>query len=121
MKEQFLNRESTQKDLKYYNKQGVLIYLFCILHDKVFVEYTYDSFGNPLYYRNSNGDWLKHTRCKETGKELTYEDSDGYKTGFELKTPHLDEIIKTYKIAIKLGCSIDNKEFKAIKKQLNRQ
>mgnify|MGYP003646205132 CR=1 FL=1 len=83
MKKQFLNREGNQDNLEYYNKEGVCIYEF-FLFQETLIEYIFDNFGETLYYRNSDGYWFKHTRCKETGKELTYEDSDGYKTGFDL-------------------------------------
>jgi len=79
---QFLNREGTQVD-RYYNKDGGCIYEF-FRFEKTFIEYIWDNFGNPLYYRNSNGDWFKHTRCKKTGKELTFENSYGNKVGFDL-------------------------------------
>jgi len=112
----FLNREGTQDNLKYYNKEGVLIYVFC-KYNNIFIEETYDIFGNALKSINSDGFWRKYARCKETGKELTYENSLGYKRGFKLKTPHLDNLMKQYKNIIESGTYGDVKGMKGAIKE----
>jgi hypothetical protein len=48
-----------------------------ILSNGFWYEYTYDSLGNILTYKNSNGYWNKYTRDK-LGNKLTHKSSRGY-------------------------------------------
>ena len=45
--------------------------------DKFPLGYTYDSNGNILTFKNSNGFWSEWT-YDSRGNELTYKDSNGY-------------------------------------------
>ena len=99
MKKQFLNREGTQDNLEYYNKEGILIYKFynCFSNEenvKEIVEVTYDNFGNTLKVIDSIGYSYEYTRCKETGNELTYKDSTGVKKRFDLPEYTMQQITK---------------------------
>ena len=66
-----------KEDLELYDKEGNLVYEYYITSEGFSAEDTYDSFGNPLTYKNSSGFSCKYTRdC--FGNTLTYESSRGY-------------------------------------------
>ena len=83
-----------QKDLEFYNKEGVKVYEFYTYSDsRNSYEYTYDKNGKTLTSKKSYGYWNKYTR-DEKGNELTYESSCGKKRGFETPEFTMKELVK---------------------------
>jgi len=66
-----------KEDLELYNKEGKIVYRYVICSDGWLNEYTYDSFGNELTYKNSDGYSSEYTRDSK-GNKLTYKNSDGH-------------------------------------------
>jgi len=64
-----------KEDLELYNKEGKIVYKCVIRPDGRLNEYTYDSFGNILTYKESDGYSFECTRDSK-GNELTYKDSN---------------------------------------------
>ena len=103
-----------QKDLEFYNKEGVKVYEFYTYSDTDSYEHTYNKNGMTLTYKNSNGCWHKYTRDEkgraltyetsddywykytrdEQGNELTYENSRGEKRGFNTPEFTMEELVK---------------------------
>jgi hypothetical protein len=85
----------TEKDLKLYNKDGVIVYFF----DKNYTdpnqwdETTYDKNGRKLTINHSTGYWCKFTR-DSYGKELTYENSYGDKRGFDIPEFTMEQLVE---------------------------
>ncbi len=67
---------NTTDDLKLFDENRIMRYEFCTNSYGYSFEYTRDSEGKELTYKNSGGDWSEYTRDSE-GKELTYKNSDG--------------------------------------------
>ena len=72
-----MNTQGENKDLKFYNKEGVQVYWYYTYPDGYWYEYTYDKKGNVLTYKDSKGYWEERTYDKK-GNTLTYKDSRGY-------------------------------------------
>jgi hypothetical protein len=62
----------TEKDLELFNKEGKRVYWFRKDSDGYSSEYTYDS----------------------NGKELTFKDSDGIKRGFDIPEYTMEELVE---------------------------
>ena len=82
-------KRMTPEELKNYGDTLPLGYTYdsmgneltCKTSNGYWREYTYDSMGNELTCKTSNGYWHECT-YDTSGKELTYKDSDGYWRGF---------------------------------------
>ena len=103
-----------QEELELFNKQGNLAYKFFQNWDRNWGEYTYDSNGNQLTYKNSNGYWGESTYdsngnlltykdsnkywCERTydsnGNLLTYKNSDGVMKGFDIPEYTMEELVE---------------------------
>jgi hypothetical protein len=66
-----------KEDLELFNADGVRVYEFEIDLRGCCYEYTYDSNGNELTFKDSLGYWGERT-YDDNGNQLTYKDSDGY-------------------------------------------
>ena len=71
------NIKGTEENLDLFDKNGKKVYEYFKKSNGFSFEYTYDSQGNKLTYKDSKGTWYKYTR-DSNGKELTYKNSDGY-------------------------------------------
>ena len=67
----------TEENLELFNENGVKVYEYFKWSDGYWDEYTYDSQGKVLTYKDSDGYWYEYTRDSK-GNELTYKNSDGY-------------------------------------------
>ncbi len=65
------------KNLKLYNKKGILIYEFFKDSNNLSWERTYDKQGNRLTYKNSNNYSSEYTYNKQ-GDVSTFKNSNGY-------------------------------------------
>jgi len=104
----------TTENLELFDKDGRIVYRF---HKPLYgfiCEYTYDSHGNILTYKNSDGYSYEYTRdshgreltCKNSygysheitrdseGKILTYKDSNGVTRGFDIPEYTMEELVK---------------------------
>tara|TARA_R110000823_G_scaffold314955_1_gene445112 strand:- start:4140 stop:4436 length:297 start_codon:yes stop_codon:yes gene_type:complete len=86
------NIQGNQKNLRFYNKKGIMVYKFRAYSDENSYENTYDKNGEVLTGKNSYGDWYKYTRDKK-GNELTYENSNGEKRGFEIQEFTMEQLV----------------------------
>jgi hypothetical protein len=66
------NALGTQENLKLYNKNGVMVYEFA---------------------KNSKGYWFKKTYA-EKGNQLTYENSDGRRIGFDIPEYTMEGLVE---------------------------
>ena len=84
----------TTDSLELYNKEGKMVYWFDTnyLDPNEWDETTYDKNGRILTINHSTGYSSKYTRDSE-GKELTYENSDGDKTGFDLPEFTMEQLV----------------------------
>ena len=84
----------TQEEIKLYDKNSVLRYKYSKdNYNYLKWSFTFDSNGKILTRINSDGYWCKRTRDKE-GNELTYENSNGVKRGFDTSEYIMDELTK---------------------------
>ncbi len=90
------------KNLKLYNKKGILRYEFFKNSDNYSWEYTYDKQGKILTYKNSNNYSCESTYDKQ-GNRLTYKNSDNYscestydKQGNRLTFKNSNGVVETY-------------------------
>jgi len=66
----------TEENLELFNEDGKKVYEYFKHPFGYSYEYTRDSNGNELSYKNSNGYWYEYT-YDSNGKELTFKDSYG--------------------------------------------
>ena len=71
------NIQGTEDNLNLFNENGVKVYEYFKYLDGYSLEFTYDSNGNVLTYKDSDGHSEECTYDSQ-GNELTYKDSDGY-------------------------------------------
>ena len=71
------NIEGTEENLELFDENGIVFYEYLKYPSGHSYEYTYDSNGNELTYKNSNGTWYECTYDSQ-GNELTSKDSDGF-------------------------------------------
>ena len=83
----------TTENLELFNKEGRKVYDFGKVLGGCSYERTYDSNGNKLTYKSSNGYWSKRT-YNSNGKELTYKNSNGDTRGFEIPEYTMDELVE---------------------------
>jgi|SaaInl47_10m_RNA_FD_contig_61_1234847_length_769_multi_2_in_0_out_0_1 YD repeat-containing protein len=88
-----MNIQGENKDLSFYNKEGVKVYEYHINSDNYWYEYTWDENGEELTYKDSEGFWHEYT-YDENGKELTYKDSDGIERGFNIPEYTMKDLVK---------------------------
>jgi YD repeat-containing protein len=102
------------ENLDLFDKDGKVVYRFCKVSGGYSYEYTYDSHGNvltfkdsdgysyeltydlqgnPLTFKNSNGVSSEYTR-DSNGKELTYKNSYGLTRGFDIPEYTMEELIE---------------------------
>ena len=72
------NIQGTEENLDLFNQEGVRVYEYFKYLDGYSLEFTRDSNGNILTYKNSSGHSEECTYDSQ-GNELTYKDSDGYR------------------------------------------
>jgi hypothetical protein len=91
-----------EEDLQLFDKNGVMVYQYvtdCKGHS---FEYTRDSSGNVLTFKDSEGYSYKYTR-DSNGNELTYKNSNGVTRGFDIPEYTMEELIaKLGKFKIKV-------------------
>ena len=90
--EKMKNILGNKEDLRLYNKEGAIVYKFCTYSDVTSCEYTYDKNGKVLTGKGSDGYWFKFTYDNE-GNELTYENSEVDKRGFEIQEFTMEELV----------------------------
>ena len=109
-----MNIQGENKDLKFYNKEGIKVYnyytyssgsWFECTYDKkgsiltfkdsdgYWFERIYDEKGNKLTSKDSKGYWYKYT-YDEKGNELTYENSEGTKIGFDIPEYTMKDLVE---------------------------
>ena len=102
------------EELELFNKDGKVVYRFCknlygfsyeytrdsngkVLtykdSDRFSYETTYDINGNILSYKNSNGFSFEST-YDSNGNELTYKNSDGLTRGFNIPEYTMEELVE---------------------------
>ena len=81
------------ENLELYNKEGKKIYEFCKTSNGYTFEYTYDSNGKILTYKDSNGYSYEYTR-DANGKELTFKSSNGVSRGFDIPEYTMEELVE---------------------------
>jgi hypothetical protein len=81
------------ENLELFNKDGKRVYEFTHNLYGFSYEYTYDSNGNQLTYKDSNGFSYEITR-DSNGKELTYKDSNGVTRGFDIPEYTMEELVE---------------------------
>jgi hypothetical protein len=81
------NIQGTTDNLELFNKEGKIVYKFYIDQDGYSYEFTRDSFGNALTFRNSSGFSYEFTR-DSFGSELTYKNSFG---SYRIKCKHVSK------------------------------
>jgi hypothetical protein len=93
----------TEDSLKLYDKAGKAIYEFDkhYLYPNYWNETTYDKNSRVLTILNSAGFWCKYTRDSD-GNQLTYEDSNGVKRGFDLPEFTMEQLVEKLGINFKL-------------------
>ena len=102
------------ESLELFNKDGKVVYRFCKVSGGYSYEYTYDSHGNVLTFKDSDGFSSEYTRdlngnqltyknsngysyertYNSNGKELTYKDSNGVTRGFDIPEYTMEELVK---------------------------
>jgi YD repeat-containing protein len=92
----------TEETLNLYNKEGGKVYEFDTDYPdpNKWDETTYDKNGRVLTFINKYGFCVKYTR-DSYGNELTYENSDGERRGFDLPEFTREQLIK--KVIQELG------------------
>ena len=80
-------------NLKLFNKEGKLVYKFCKYSYGLSYEYTYDSNGKELTYKDSDGFSSEYTR-DSNGNELTYKNSDGVTRGFNIPEYTMEQLVE---------------------------
>jgi hypothetical protein len=83
----------TTKDLVFYNKEGVLVYKFIVRPNESRAEYFYEKNGRLLKRIVSDGYWEEYTR-NSYGSELTFKDSNGAERGFEIPEFTMEELVQ---------------------------
>jgi len=84
------NIQGTEVNLELFNENGIKVYEYFKYQYAHSYECTYDSNGNELTYKDSNGYSYEATYDSDN-KELTYKNSDGLTRGFD-KTYTLEEV-----------------------------
>ena len=83
----------TTENLELFNKVGKMVYEFENESNGNWYEYTRDSNGRLLTYKESNGYWYEYTR-DSNGKELTYKDSNGITRGFDIPEYTMEQLVE---------------------------
>ena len=81
----------TEENLELFNENGIRVYEYFKAYEYSY-EYTYDSYGKVLTYKDSNGYWYEYTRDSQ-GNELTYKDSEGVSRGFDIPEYTMEELV----------------------------
>jgi YD repeat-containing protein len=88
------NIQGTEENLELFNKNGIKVYEYLKYPSGHSYEYTYDSNGNIITYKDSSG-YSYEATYDSNGKELTYKNSNGVSRGFDKTyTPEEVEFIK---------------------------
>ena len=80
----------TEENLELFNENGIKVYEYFKWSDGYWDEYTYDSQGNKLTYKDSDGYSYEYTYDSQ-GNELSYKNSNGVTRGFD-KTYTIEEV-----------------------------
>tara|TARA_R110000796_G_scaffold140447_1_gene256644 strand:- start:1038 stop:1355 length:318 start_codon:yes stop_codon:yes gene_type:complete len=83
------------EDLELFDAYGQRVYQYFWYSDGDFEdseEYVYDSTGRVLTEKTSCGYWSEYTRDSE-GNELTFKDSRGVSRGFDIPEYTIEEVI----------------------------
>jgi uncharacterized protein RhaS with RHS repeats len=81
------------ENLELFNKDGKRVYQFINYWDGVSCEYTYDSNGNQLTYKDSGGFSSEYT-YDSNGMELTFKNSNGVTRGFDIPEYTMEELVE---------------------------
>ena len=93
--------ESEDEKIVLYHKNGEKALWCWQVEDGKWFEYTFDTNGIVLTYKNSDGYWREYTR-DEDGKELTCEDSVGTRRGFDIEEMTIEEVCEALGKTIKI-------------------
>ena len=91
-----MNIRGENKDLHFYNKEGIKIYEYRTYSDgdwRDWRECTYNEKGDLSTCKYSAGDWHEYTYNKN-GKVLTYKDSNGIKRGFNIPEYTMEDLVE---------------------------
>jgi YD repeat-containing protein len=83
----------TTENLELFNKEGKKVYEFCKTSNGYSFEYTYDSNGKELTYKDSNGFSYEYTR-DSSGNELTFKGSNGVTRGFDIPEYTMEQLVE---------------------------
>jgi ribosomal protein L27 len=83
----------TTENLELFNKDGIIVYFFDKKFNGYSYEYTRDSNGKTLTFKDSRGFSSEYTR-DSNGKELTYKDSNGVTRGFDIPEYTMEELVE---------------------------
>ena len=86
------NIQGTEEDLDLFNDNGIKVYEYFKYPFGYSEEFTYDSNGNVLTYKDSNGFSCECTYDSQ-GNELTYKDSNGVSRGFDIPEYTMEELV----------------------------
>ena len=88
-----MNIQGENKNLDFYNKEGIKAYRYRTYLNLDWIEHTYNKEGKVLTSKNSNGCWYEYTYDEE-GKVLTYKDSNGIKRGFNIPEYTMEDLVE---------------------------
>jgi hypothetical protein len=83
----------TTKNLELFDKDGKRVYRFYKDLYKYSYDYTYDSNGNMLTFKDSDG-YSAECTYDLNGNELTFKDSNGVMRGFDIPEYTMDELVE---------------------------
>jgi hypothetical protein len=81
------------ENIELFDKDGKVVYNFRKGSDAYSYERTYDSNGNQLTYKDSNGNSFERT-YDINGNELSYKDSNGLSRGFDIPEFTMEELVE---------------------------
>jgi len=82
----------TEENLELFNENGIKVYEYFKYLDGYSLEFTYDSNGNVLTYKDSDGHSEECTYDSQDN-ELTYKDSNGESRGFDIPEYTMEELV----------------------------
>jgi YD repeat-containing protein len=83
----------TTENLELFDRDGRRVYCFNKKFNGYSYQYTYDSNGKTLTFKDSRGFSSEYTR-DSNGKELTYKDSNGVSRGFDIPEYTMEELVE---------------------------
>ena len=86
------NIQGTEENLELFNENGIKVYKYYKYPLGYSEEFTYDSNGNVLTFKDSDGYSYEYTR-DSNGNELTYKNSEGESRGFDIPEYTMEELV----------------------------